>query len=324
MARTIQAILCAAALACAAGASAQAYPAKPVRLIVAAAPGGTSDVIGRMLALRLGERLGQPFVAENRGGGAGSLAAVAVAGAAADGYTLMISNSQMIVQAAAFGSTAKLGYDPLKDFSPVALVAWGPVVLGVNSSFPAHSVSELIAVVKANPGKYAFASCGNGTPLHLAGELFNLNAKIDLAHIPYRGCAPAMVDAASGQVPIFFTVLNNALPFEKSGKVRLLGVASSKRLAGYPNLPTISEYDMPGFDASPWFGILGPAGMPKEIVASLAAAITAEASSADFVAKLRGMQMEPASATPAEFAEIMRAESARWSRVIREAHIKID
>jgi tripartite-type tricarboxylate transporter receptor subunit TctC len=305
---------------------AQPYPAKAVRLIVAAAPGGTSDILGRLLAQRLTERLGQPFVVENRGGGAGSLAAAAVAAAPADGYTLMVSNSQMIVQAAAFGasSAAKLGYDPIKDFSPIALMAWGPVVLGVHAAFPAKSVSDLIALVRANPGKYNFSSCGNGTPLHLAGELFNLNAKTDLAHVAYRGCAPAMVDAISGQVPIFFTVLNNALPFEKSGKVRLLGVASLKRLPGYPDLPTISEANLPGFDASPWFGVLGPASVPGEVVHKLGAEVTAVVRSSEFNDRLRGMFMIPATATPEELSEIMRNESARWTRVVREAKIKIN
>lgn len=319
-------VLCTMAAFAAPHATAQVYPAKAVRLIVAAAPGGTSDILGRLLALRLTERLGQPFVVENRGGGAGSLAAAAVAASPADGYTLMVSNSQMIVQAAAFGSsaTAKLGYDPIKDFTPIGLMAWGPVVLGVHAAFPAKSVGELVALVRANPGKYNFSSCGNGTPLHLAGELLNLNAKIDLAHIAYRGCAPAMVDAVSGQVPIFFTVLNNALPFEKSGKVRLLGVASEKRLPGYPNLPTISEANLPGFDASPWFGVLGPASLPAEIVGRLGAEITAVAQSPEFTEKLRGMFMVPATATPAQFAGIMRNESARWTRVVREAKIKID
>lgn len=318
--------LCIAAALSAPDALAQVYPAKAVRLIVAAAPGGTSDILGRLLAQRLTERLGQPFVIENRGGGAGSLAAAAVSAAPADGYTLMVSNSQMIVQAAAFGSgaAAKLGYDPIKDFSPIALMAWGPVVLGVHASFPAKSVGELVALVRANPGKYNFSSCGNGTPLHLAGELLNLNAKIDLAHVAYRGCAPAMVDAISGQVPIFFTVLNNALPFEKSGKVRLLGVASLKRLPGYPDLPTISEADLPGFDASPWFGVLGPASVPADVVHKLGKEVTAAVQSSEFNDKLRAMFMIPATASPEEFSEIMRTESARWTRVVREARIRIN
>ena len=321
------ATIAAGVLGCTAtSAMAQAYPAKPVRLIVAAAAGGSSDILGRLLSQRLSERLGQPFVVENRGGGAGSVAAAAVAAAPADGYTLMLSNSQLVVQAAAYSVTpdAKAGNDPIRDFSPISMIGYGPVVLGVNASFPARSVSELVALVRSQPGKHSFSSCGNGTPMHLAGELFNLNAKTDLTHIAYRGCAPAMVDAASGQVPIFFTVINNAIPMEKSGKVRILGVGTLKRLPDYPDLPTISESGMPDFDASPWFGLLGPAGLPRDVVAKLNTEVTAAISTPEFTERLRSMFMTPATGTPDKFSEIMRNESVRWIRVLREAKIKIE
>ena len=311
------------ALACIAhsGALAQTYPAKPVRLVVAAAPGGSTDVLGRVLAQRLGERLGEPFVAENRGGAAGVIAADFVAKAPAYGYTLVMTNDQLVVQAS---SASKLPYDPLRDFAPIGIMARGPVVLGVNSAVPANSVGELVAMVRAQPGKFAFASCGNGTVLHLAGELLNLAAGIDLAHVPYRGCAPAMADAVSGQVPVFFTVLGNAVAFEKSGKVRLLGVASLQRLKSFPNLPTIAEAGFPGYDAYPWFGVLAPAGTPREIVGKLAAEIVAAVGAPDVNERIRGFFLEPTTATPEAFAEIMKSDLARWSRVVREARIKIE
>jgi tripartite-type tricarboxylate transporter receptor subunit TctC len=325
--RVICPFLAGLALFAAAGlCSGQAYPTKPIRVIAAAAPGGSIDILARLLSQPLSASLGQPIIVENRAGGAGSLAATATAAAPKDGYTLMLSASQMVAQAAAFavGSEAKIAYDPIRDFSPIALIGYGPIVLGVSASFPANSVGELIAQVRANRGKYSFSSCGNGSPQHLAGELFNLSAKTDLAHVPYRGCAPAMTDAVSGAVPVFFTVINNAMPFVKSGKLRLLGVATLKRLPSYPDLPTIAEAGLPGFDASPWFGVLGPAGLPEDVVARLSGAINAAVSSPEVNEKLRGMMMEPATATPDQFSRVMRDELERWTRVVREAKIKID
>jgi len=320
--RTLAGLLCAAAIGILhGGALAQSYPSKPVRLIVAAAPGGSTDVLGRVLAARLGDRLKQPFVTENRGGAAGSIAAEAVAKAPADGYTLIMTNDQLVVQAS-FAS--KLPYDPVADFIPIGMMARGPVVLGVHPSIKANSVTELVALAKAQRGKLAFSSCGNGTILHLAGELLNLEAGIDLAHIAYKGCAPAMADAVSGQVPIFFTVLGNAVPFEKSGKVRLLGVASLQRLRSFPNLPTIAEAGFKGYDANPWFGVLAPARTPREIVGKLAAEIAAAVESPEVNEKIRGFYLEPQTATPEAFAEIVKSDFARWSGVVRRAKLKLD
>jgi tripartite-type tricarboxylate transporter receptor subunit TctC len=314
--------LCAAASALLSDAAlAQAYPAKPVRLIVAAAPGGSTDVLGRVLGTRLGERLKQPFVVENRGGAAGSIAAEFVAKSAPDGYTLIMTNDQLVVQAS-FAS--RLPYDPIADFAPVGIMARGPVVLGVHPSVPANTVQELVALARAQRGKLAFSSCGNGTVLHLAGELLNLEAKIDLAHVPYKGCAPAMADAVSGQVPIFFTVLGNAVAFQKSGKVRLLGVASLQRLKNYPDLPTIAESGFQGYDAYPWFGVLAPAQTPREIVAKLAAEVAAAVDAPEVNEKIRGFHLEPQSGTPEVFLGIMKSDLTRWSRVVRQAKLKLD
>ena len=217
-----------------------------------------------------------------------------------------------------------MSYDPFRDFVPIAVMARGPVVLGVHPAFPAKSVPELIALAKANRGKYAFSSCGNGTVLHLAGELLNLQARIDLVHVPYRGCAPAMADAVSGQVPIFFTVLGNAAAFERNRKVRLLGVATSQRIASHPDLPTIAESGFPGYDAYPWFGMLAPAGTPQEIVQRLAAEIMAAVPVPEVSERIRGFSLEPTPLGPEALAELMKSDYDKWQRVVREANIKLE
>jgi tripartite-type tricarboxylate transporter receptor subunit TctC len=290
-------------------------------MVIAAAPGGSTDVLGRVFAQRLSERLGQPFVPENRGGGGGIVATDFVAKSPPDGYTILMSNDQLVVGAA---SASKLPYDPFKDFAPLAVVARGPVVLGVHPSFPAKSIAELVALAKANPKKYAFSSCGNGTVLHLAGELLNLSAGIDLAHVPYRGCAPAMADAVSGQVPIFFTVLGNAAQFERNGKVRLLGVATLQRLPAYPDLPTIAESGFPGYDAYPWFGLLVPAGTPKEVVSKLASEITAAVPVPEVSERIRGFSLEPTPMGPDGLAQVMKSDFDKWRAVVRDANIKVE
>jgi tripartite-type tricarboxylate transporter receptor subunit TctC len=289
-------------------------------MVIAAAPGGSTDVLARVFAQRLTERLGQPFVPENRGGAGGAVAAEAVAKAAPDGYTILMTNDQLVISAAA---GARVPYDAFKDFAPLAIVARGPVVLGVHPDFPARSVAELVALAKANPGKYAFSSCGNGTVLHLAGELLNLQAGIDLAHVPYRGCAPAMADAVSGRVPIFFTVLGNAAPFERNGKLRLLGVATAQRIASHPGLPTIAESGFPGYDAYPWFGMLAPAGTPADVVQGLAGEITSAVPIAEVSARMRGFSLEPTPLGPDGLAQLMKSDYDKWQRVVREAHITV-
>jgi len=308
-------------LAACASAAGQPYPNRPVRLVIAAAPGGSTDLLGRVFAQRLSERMGQPFIPENRGGAGGAVAAEFVAKAPADGYTILMSNDQLVISAAA---GAKVLYEPFKDFAPIAVVARGPVVLGVHPAFPAKSVAELVALAKANPRKYAFSSCGNGTILHLAGELLNLQAGIDLVHVPYRGCAPAMADAVSGQVPIFFTVLGNAAAFERNGKVRLLGVATTQRIASQPDLPTIAESGFPGYDAYPWFGMLAPAGVPREVVQRLASEITAAVPAAEVSERIRGFSLEPTPLGPEGLAQLMKSDYDKWQRVVGEANIKLE
>jgi tripartite-type tricarboxylate transporter receptor subunit TctC len=295
------------------------YPSKPVKIIVAAATGGGTDILGRLFAQKLSDKWGQPFVVDNKGGGGGSVAADFVAKSSNDGYTLLVTNDQLTV-GASFNSN--LTFDVLKDFSPIGIFGRSPVVVGVNPSVPVNNVDELIALVKANPKKYSFSSCGYGTPLHLAGELLNLTASIDMVHVPYKGCSPALTDVVSGQIPIFFNMMNNVAPFAKSGKVKMLAVASSKRLVSLPNLPTIAESGFPNFDAFPWFGMLAPAGTPKNIVNQLSNEILALVESKDIAEKLKNLNFEPTPTTPEAFTEIMKGDLVRWHRVVKEGNLK--
>ncbi len=296
-----------------------AYPNKPVKVIVAAATGGGTDILGRMFAQKLSEKFSQPFVVDNKGGGGGSVAADFVAKSSADGYTLLVTNDQLTVGAS---FNANLTFDVMRDFAPIGIFGRSPVVVGINPSVNANSMDELIALVKANPKKYSFSSCGYGTPLHLAGELLNISAGIDMVHVPYKGCSPALTDVVSGQIPIFFNMMNNVAPFAKSGKVKMLAIASSKRLASLPNLPTISESGFPNFDAFPWFGMLAPSNTPKPIVNMLSAEILALVESPDIREKLKNLNFEPTPTTPEAFTEIMKADLVRWRRVVKEGNLK--
>ena len=295
------------------------YPNKPVKIIVAATTGGGTDILGRMFAQKLSEKFGQPFVVDNKGGGGGSVAADFVVKSANDGYTLLVTNDQLTVSAS---FNTNLNFDVLKDFSPIGIFGRSPVVVGVNPSVKVSNVDELIALVKANPKKYSFSSCGYGTPLHLAGELLNITAGIDMVHVPYKGCSPALTDVVSGQIPIFFNMMNNVSPFAKSGKVKLLAVASSKRLPSLPSLPTVSESGFPNFDAFPWFGMLAPAGTPKTIVTQLSTEIQSLVESKDISEKLRNLSFEPTPTTPEAFTEIMKSDLVRWRRVVKEGNLK--
>ncbi len=298
------------------------WPNRPVKIVAAAAPGGVVDLIGRMLAQRLSEKFGQPFVVENKGGAAGSIGALSVVQSPADGYTLLMTADQLVIHAALNSGTTKLPYDVFKDFTPIGLVARQPLALGVNASFPAKSLAEFVALVKANPGKYAFSSCGHGNGSHLTGEMFNLAAGIDLSHVAYRGCAPAILDAVTGQVPIFVNSIPTAMPHEKSGKLRFLAVTAAQRLPNYPNLPTMAELGFPGLTSSPWFGLLAPAATPAPVVASLSAEVARAVESAAFTQRIRSMEMEPIANVPGYFGSVMRTDFARFSKVIRDAKIK--
>jgi tripartite-type tricarboxylate transporter receptor subunit TctC len=305
------------------GASAQTtYPAKPVRILVPFPPGGPADALARIVGDKLGQALGQPFVIENKPGAGGNIGMEQGAKAAADGYTLTLAPTGNLTIAPSL--YAKLPYDPAKDYAPITVLATVPNILIVHPSVPARSVAELIALAKAKPGTLNYASPGNGSGPHLAGELLKSMAGIDLVHVPFNGVGPAMTGVLAGDVQMFFAQSSAALPHVKSGKVIALGVASRKRIAAAPELPTIAEAGLPGFDVTSWYALVAPAGTPAAVVDRLHAEIVKVLGSADVREKIAALGAEPVGNTPAEFAAMQRAEAARWAALAREANIRAD
>jgi tripartite-type tricarboxylate transporter receptor subunit TctC len=305
------------------GASAQTtYPAKPVRILVPFPPGGPADALARIVGDKLGQALGQPFVIENKPGAGGNIGMEQGAKAAADGYTLTLAPTGNLTIAPSL--SAKLPYDPAKDYAPITVLATVPNILIVHPSVPARSVAELIALAKAKPGTLNYASPGNGSGPHLAGELLKSMAGIDLVHVPFNGVGPAMTGVLAGDVQMSFAQSSAALPHVKSGKVIALGVASRKRIAAAPELPTIAEAGLPGFDVTSWYALVAPAGTPATVVDRLHAEIVKVLDSADVREKIAALGAEPVGNTPAEFTAMQRAEAARWAKLAREANIHAD
>ena len=296
----------------------QTYPTHPVRVIVSAAAGGPSDVIGRVVAQKLGERLGQQFYVENIPAGAGNVAVGMVAKAVPDGYTLLSPTSAVVINPSLY---ANLPYDTLRDFAPVTLVAASPHVLTVNPSLPAHSVQELIQVVRANPGKFSYASPGTGTTGQLAGELFKLSLGLDLTHVPFNGAAPAVLSTIGGHTPIMFTALPSAAANIKDGKLRALAVTSAERDPQFPDVPTLAELGFPDQVSTFIACILAPAGTPKEIVDRLSPAIARAMALPDVKERLAAIGFTPVANTPDAFAAELKREVARWAKVIADAKI---
>ena len=300
-------------------ANAQAYPAKAVRILVPFPPGGTADLLARLTAEKMSASYGQQFVVENRAGAGGNLAAEYVARAEADGYTLLASPPHLLTINPLL---YKLSFDPTK-LAPVSIIAMYPNVLLAGPKLKAASLQELIAQARERPGAIAIASQGNGTLSHLAAELFKSMSKINLLHVPYKGTAPAMTDLLGGQVELLFDNLITAMPHVKSGKLRLLGVAGERRIAAFPEVPAIGEV-LPGFRSETWMALVAPPGTPSAITEKLSAGVRRAVDEPDFRRLLTELQAEPVGNTPREMAEVVRQESERWSRVIREAHITID
>jgi tripartite-type tricarboxylate transporter receptor subunit TctC len=298
------------------------YPAKPLRMLVGFPPGGANDIVARIASQKLSETLGQAVVVENRPGNAGVIAAEALAKAAPDGYTLMLGSTGTNVIAPAL--TSRLPYDPVNAFVPVGLLGIAPSAMVVNAAVPAQSVREFIALAKARPGKLTYASSGNGTTLHLGGELFKLMAGVDMVHVPYKGNAQALTDVAGGQVDLIFSALPPALPLAKAGKVRLLGIAMPERLRSMPEMPTIAEQGLPGYEMSTWYGIFAPAGTPTEAVERLGADIRRTVADPKVREQIAAQGIEPVTSTPADFRTFVNAELEKWARVVRAAGIKGD
>jgi len=297
------------------------WPDRPVRWVVPFPPGGAMDVIARTLGDKAGRALGQPFVIENRPGAGGNIGAEAVAKSPADGYTIMITSIGMATNKALY---SRLGYDPVKDFAPVSLLAVVPNVLVVRADSPAKSVKDVLDMARKSPGKLTYASAGNGTSIHLAGEVFASSAGLNILHVPYKGSGPAITDLLGGQVDMMFDSITSAGPHIKAGKLRALGVTSARRSAALPDVPTIAEAGVPGYEVSPWFAVFAPAGTPAPIVARLQAALVDAMRQPDTQAKLAGVGAEPIGSTPAQLAKHLDLELDRWGKLITERGIKLD
>jgi tripartite-type tricarboxylate transporter receptor subunit TctC len=298
------------------------YPAKPVRLVVPFPAGGTTDILARAVAQKLSEAWGQQVIVDNRPGAGGNIGSDLVAKSKPDGYTLLMGT--VGTHAINPSLYKNMPYDHVKDFAPVILVAGVPNVLVVNPSLPVHSVPELIAYAKANPGKLNFASSGNGTSIHLSGELFKAMTGVEMTHVPYKGSAPALTDLIGGQVQLMFDNLPSSLPFIKAGKLRALAVTSGARAAALPDLPTLAESGLPGFEASSWFGVLAPAGTPRDIVAKLNGAIAGWLASPEAKEKLLAQGAIAAGGAPEDFARHIGAETSKWAKVVKASGAHID
>jgi tripartite-type tricarboxylate transporter receptor subunit TctC len=307
-------------LALTASAAAQDYPSKPVRLIVPFPPGGSNDVVGRMIAQQLSDRLGKQVVVDNRGGAGGVLGSELAANAIPDGYTLLVISLAHAVSPWLY----KLNYDPIKSFAPVSILASGPNVLVVHPDLPVHSVGELIALAKQKPGELNYASAGIGSFQHMGGELFKLTAAVDIVHVPYKGGGPAMTDVLGGHTKIMFSSLVQTSGFVRNGQLRALGTGGSHRSSVLPDVPTIAEAGLPGYEATNWWGIVAPAGTPPAIVEKLHNVISAVQNSEQTKKQFATEGAEIVQMGSAEFGTFMASEIKKWERVVKESGIKAE
>jgi tripartite-type tricarboxylate transporter receptor subunit TctC len=300
-------------------AAAQTYPTRPVRVIVPYAPGGITDVVGRLIAEKWGEHLGKQFYVENLAGGSGNIGMGQAAKAAPDGYTVLTAFVSYAINPALF---AKVPFDPVRDFDPVSLAVSSTTVLVVNPAVPAKTVDELIALIRANPGKYNYASAGSGTSSHLAGEQFRLSLGLDVVHIPYNGGAPAVASVVAGHTPIGFVAPNVAIPQMQDNNVRALAITSPARSATMPDVPTMAEAGHPGIEGESWVAFAVPAGTPKDVVATLNREIVRMLGEPDMKERLATLGFDPVGSTPEGFTTRLKTELALWRKVIRAADIK--
>ena len=325
MRRGIALIAIAASFACAshaAGAAQQEhYPQRPIRFIVPFAAGGTTDIIARVVGAKLSEELGQQFIVDNRGGAGSTIGTAIAAKAAPDGHTILLGNNGLAINETLY---PKLPYDALKDLLPVSLVGMTPNVLVVNTAVPAKTVKDFIALAKAQPGKLTYASAGAGSSTHLSVELLQSLAAIKAVHVPYKGGAPALADTISGQVQFMLATLPSAHPHIVSGRLRALGVSGGERSAALPDVPTIAESGLPGYDYTSWYGILAPAGTPQAIITRLNAVTVKALNAKDVTDRLRQQGLEPRSTTPQKFGEMIRTEIGVWAKIIKSAGITLN
>ncbi len=302
-------------------AHAQDYPSRPVRIVVPFAPGGPNDIIVRLVAQKLTETWGQPFLVENRPGAGGNIGTDFVAKAAPDGYTLLSVGPGSLIINPLIG---KVPYETARDFAPVTLMARAPNALVAHPSLPARSVKDLIELARSQPGRVNYGSGGNGSTPHLAGAMFAAMAGIALTHVPYKGTAPATADLIGGQVQIAFLGIPTVLPHVKSGKLRVLAVTGKHRSPELPGVPTVDEAGVPGYELSPWYGLLAPAGTPRGVVARLGEEVSRIVRAAEMKEKLAVQGAEVAGGSPEEFAALIQADSSTWSRVVKDAGIRIE
>jgi len=312
----------AAALTISLGALAADYPTRPVNIVVAFPPGGPSDVLARIVGKRLQEILRQPFIIENRPGAGGNIAAEQVKNATPDGYTLLMGNNSILATNAALYK--KINYDAENDFIPISLIGTQANILVVNPSVLANSMAELIALAKANPGKLNFASSGHGAAAHLSGELFKTEAKVDIVHVAYKGAAPALQDVIAGHVQMMFATAASVVGLIRDGKVRALAVTTPKRTAVMPDIPTMDELGLKGFDATTWHGLVAPAGTPKEIIGTLHFATTEALKDAAARKMLTDLGVDLVGGTPKEFEAYIRAEIPKWTAVVKNSGAHVD
>ena len=302
-------------------AAAQAYPAKPIRIIVPLAAGGPGDVLTRAMGQKLSEQTGQPVVIDNRPGANTNVGTEFVAKSPADGYTLLSTANPLTTNPSLYPA---LPYDPLRDFAPITLIGLTPLLLVVHPSLPVKSAKDLIALAKARPAQLNYASAGNGSALHLAGEMFNSLARVKLVHVPYKGVTNAFSDLLGGQISIMFPGAPIALPQIKAGKLRALGTTGEKRMAAAPDVPPVAESGLPGYEVSVWYGVLAPANTPAAVVSRLHREISKIVQLPDIRERWMALGTEPLHNTPEQYAAYLKADVGKWAKVVREANVKID
>jgi tripartite-type tricarboxylate transporter receptor subunit TctC len=323
MPRIMIALLAGLALIWAAPATQAAdYPVRPVTLVVAFTPGGPSDVLSRIVGKKLEQLLGQPFIIENRPGAGGNVAAEQVARAPADGHTLLMGNNSILATNAALYK--KINFDPEADFAPISLIGSQANILVVNPQLPVRTMAELIAHAKANPGKVNYASSGHGAAAHLAAELFKAEAKIDIVHVPYKGAAPALQDVIAGHVQMMFATAASVVPHIQSGQVRALAVTTLKRTAVFPELATVDELGLKGFDATTWHGLVAPSRTPKDVVATLHRATVAALADAAVRKSLGDLGVDIVGNTPEQFTAYIKAEIPKWTAIVKASGATLD
>lgn len=319
--RTVVVLIAAALASIAGGVAAQAYPVKSMRMIVPFPPGGATDILGRYVALKLGETFGQQVVVDNRGGANGTLGLDLAAKAPPDGHTLVVGQTGNLV--ISVGLT-KVGYDTVRDFAPITLLVASPHVVAIHPALPVRSVKDLVALARSRPGELNYASTGAGSAGHLGVELFKKMTKINLTHVPYKGAAQGFTDLMAGHVAMIFTSVLSTQGFARTGRVRMVAVADAKRSPSAPDIPTIAESGFPGVEVTSWWGVLGPSAMPREIVTRLNTEVVRIMGSSDARDRIGALGADIITSTPAQFADYIKLEHAKWAQLIKESGARVD